>query len=174
MHISPDPTLAEYAAFLVACLRDSLNIELPPWFESYFISNARRLSVSFYEDLGSLVLIECQEEKGRGGAVSPQDLRRIVDRVRHRLSRGARRQLSMDAADTLPAEPGLSQERTAAAVRGFVSQLDPTDMLVFEHRIFLGKPVAAVATELGLSPANVYRRVAAIRTAFETYVRECI
>jgi len=167
-----DPSLDEYASFLAACLRDNLRVELPPGFKSFFVSQAKRLGTGDYEDLGSLVLIECHEQNRRGEPVTERDLRRIVDRIRHRLARRARREPPMDVDERLPDKSGMSWERLEGALHGFVHQLDPVEILVFDMRFLQGKRAADIATDLGIPQATLYRRLAAIRKAFESYVRD--
>jgi len=174
MPLSPDPSLREYTSFLASCLRKLSRIDLPSGFESLFMSHAKRLGTGEYEDLGSLVLIECHEQTRRGEQVTERDLKRIIDRIRHRISRRARRELPMDVDERLPDKSSVSWERMESAVRGFIDQLDPVDMLVFDARFLQGKRAADIAADLGIPQASLYRRLISIREAFEAYVRDLL
>ena len=63
--------MREYAMFLAKAITDATGEPIPNKFPELFIAHARRLGGDGYEDLGSLVLIECLESHKNG---TPLDL----------------------------------------------------------------------------------------------------
>lgn len=145
---------------------------MPPNFESQFVFQAKRLGSVDYEDLGSLVLLECQEKLANGDAVDSQEIQRIVDRLRHRLARRARREIPMEMAEHLPDKASVSPEHTDAAVREFMGRLSPLEAVVFELRCLQGQHVQSLASQTGLSSATIYRMLNSVRRKFEAFLRE--
>lgn len=166
-----DPALERYASFLADCIRRVFGITLPPNFESQFFFHAKRLGSVDYEDLGSLVLLECQEKLAAGKSMDAQEIQRTVDRLRHRLARKARRELPLEMAEDLPAKASVSPERAKAIVREFIDRLSPIEAVVFELRCLQGQHPQSIASHTGLSPATIYRIQNSVRGKFEAFVR---
>ena len=94
-----DPSSAAlYATFLANCIRDELGVEIPDHFAAQFLSHVRRLGSVDYEDFGSLVLLECEEKRRSRQPLDEQELLRLLDRIRHRVVRKARRELPLETA----------------------------------------------------------------------------
>jgi RNA polymerase sigma factor (sigma-70 family) len=75
-------------------LADALNqigADLPAGFEGLFVLRARRVGEGAPGDLGALMMIECLEAKRAGRVLDATEVRRALDRVRHRLIREASR-----------------------------------------------------------------------------------
>lgn len=168
-----DPTSVNaYAQFLAECIRDALGIPLPDSFEQRFVFHANRLSSADYEDLGSLVLLECQEQQASGRIVDGREVYRIVDRLRHQLVRKSRREVASDITNHLPAETTISPSKAESVISDFVQQLSPTEFTVFDLRCLQGHEAKQIASATGLSTATVYRHLASVRKRFEAFVRE--
>ncbi|MDA1052997.1 MAG: sigma-70 family RNA polymerase sigma factor [Planctomycetota bacterium] len=167
---TPQNSLREYAAFLETCLRDRLNIAPPSNLQAIFVSNARRLSPTDYEDLGSLILVECQEKLARGEPIDGTELTRIIDRLRHRMARSARREIPLDIARYLPSKSSLSPDQATNALREFVAELTPTEAIVFERRCLHDQSAGEIAKDTGLSQATIYRLLSSVRNKFRAFI----
>jgi hypothetical protein len=78
----------EYAHQLADALHQ-IGADLPAGFEGLFVHQARRVGKDVHGDLGALLMIECLESKRAGTRLDAAEIRRALDRVRHRLIRKA-------------------------------------------------------------------------------------
>jgi hypothetical protein len=87
-----DNSLWDYASRLIEILQRELRLDLPPGFAKVFLWHAKKVGSSNYEDLGSLLLLECLEARNKGVTLDAKEVARALDRVRHRVVREIRRQ----------------------------------------------------------------------------------
>jgi RNA polymerase sigma factor (sigma-70 family) len=81
----------DYAHQLANAL-NQIGADLPAGFEGLFVIQARRVGEGAHGDLGALMMIKCLEAKRAGRALDAAEVRRALDRVRHRLIREASNQ----------------------------------------------------------------------------------
>ena len=79
---------AGYAHELAGAL-NQIGAALPEGFERFFLLQSRRIGECAHGDLGTLLMIECLEAKRAGRVLDAAEVRKALDRVRHRLSREA-------------------------------------------------------------------------------------
>jgi ATP/maltotriose-dependent transcriptional regulator MalT len=77
-----------YAHQLAGAL-NQIGADLPAGFEGLFVFQARRVGEGAHGDLGALLMIECLEANRVGKILDAVEIRRALDRVRHRLIREA-------------------------------------------------------------------------------------
>lgn len=152
-------------------LADALNqigADLPAGFERHFVVQARRVGEGAHGDLGALIMIECLEAKRAGRVLDATEIRRALDRVRHRLVREASgqrrrfRQLAIsDVVDRR--EPMVGQEvDNLDTIRMVLSGLTAQELLVFE--LFAeGRTSEEIGRNLGVSSITVRQRMSRIR-----------
>jgi len=155
----------DHAARLAETLRDVLGLDPPPNFEPRFIAHARRVGPSNVEDLGSLLLLECLEERDAGRPMDGPAILRALERVVKRLERAARREvpLTFAPADPRPPAPAPDEDRLPAELRDAI-----VSRLTFFHGLFLEtyldqdrerkrvERIERTASELGMSRSAAY------------------
>lgn len=77
-----------YAHQLAGAL-NQIGADLPAGFEGLFVIQSRRVGEGAHGDLGALLMIECLEARRAGKVLDAVEIRRALDRVRHRLIREA-------------------------------------------------------------------------------------
>jgi hypothetical protein len=161
--------LRRYAKELAHCLERGFGLTVRDDFVRQFVFHAHRLRPSEYEDLGSLVLLECHEQLLAEKTIDSAELKRIIDRVQHRLSRATSRERTVDPLnlDWVPARfvRGDSCTPDLDDLLSTLQQLSALHVLLFEMHYVQGCPVQQICEELRISPATVYRRLEDIREA---------
>lgn len=162
-----DHETQECVSTLIDCLGHGLGIEIPRNLATIFWFHAQRLPQSARSDLTSLVILECQESIEKGQAVTKEVLPRIIDRVRHRLSRTASREVSIDPQASEGIFPGVPSGTSVVDVLDElltgVSRLSPLHVAIFEMRYIEGASIEDVCKALKISHATAYRRLSDIR-----------
>ena len=155
---------SEYAEQLAKLLRHQLGIPVSADFRAVFLRNVSRLRpVADYEDLGALIIFECAERDRT--RMTSDALNTLVDTIRHRLARRAKRQAATTTIDELPI-PAPSQVDALDQARRFVASLAPEDALIFEMRFLDGAKISDIVDRLGLSMPTVYRRLNSLKADF--------
>jgi hypothetical protein len=151
-----------YATFLKASVERILGIALPDSFRGEFLRHTRYVGGYLdYEDLGSFLLLECQERKQSREPTSTRDVYLILDKIRHRITRKLSNrplQIDDDAGDIY----GMTADPSAvAAVNDVLSRLSSEDQVILTLAMELGVELTAKHTGKALS--TIYRRLTAIR-----------
>lgn len=163
--------IARYAAYLAKCL-GVLGVDVPDSFEKLFVWHARRAGPGNYEDLGSLILLECQERKVEKVGVDGQELKRMVDRIRHKMTRRAGRETPLDITGRAVSKDTPNAEGTEAVLHRlslFLQELSPTHALLFELHFVQGQPVRQIEQKCGIPKSTVYGKLAEIKQAFRGF-----
>ncbi|MEQ8791760.1 MAG: sigma-70 family RNA polymerase sigma factor [Pirellulaceae bacterium] len=156
----------EYAQFLAHCLSGELGISVPQNFGEQFVRHARRLGSIEYEDLGALVLLECCER--RESRISEAELRKMIDRIRHKLARAARRHAGVAPADERITAPSqLASRELESRLSIFCESLSDEERTIFSLMYVDGLSPKQVASLLNISLATVYRRIADLKARFK-------
>jgi Mga helix-turn-helix domain len=169
MNDIPESVATQVRDFL-ATLQDSFYLEVDSSTISTLQSNLHRVGSENREDLLSTIFLECAEVWQKHGHLNNELLRRIVDRVRHRLVREARRQ-PLGQESILDAISEMAPEdETEFVIRQFLELLkarSALDVLLFQ-KFFLEnqKEIAALSNEFGLSTATIYRKLQAIQNEY--------
>ena len=166
--------LGEYNVRLARLPRDGLGVELPDNFVAISRANAQRVGPSNFEDLGSLVLLECWELKKSGIALDVRSVVQVVDRIRHRIVRKAKRRrevpLISEPADA-SGGASLATPPLANSIFSFLrSKSSALDVYVFEQRYLDGRNVKDIANELGMPQSTVYDRLAKTKKALAAFL----
>lgn len=164
--------LAHYARLVSDAIRDWLQIAPPPTFEAMFVSHARRLGQSLQEELGSLVLIECYEAHRAGRLIDDLELRRILDRIRHRLTRSVQRHRSQPLVETAVVSGAtIYPDALNRIVHEFINGLSAEETAVFSRYIDDRTP-KQIAHDLDVSESTCYRTLARLRVRFAGFVEQ--
>ena len=159
--------LSAYAYKLGDLLRELYGCTVSDRFVQQFISEALRLGSSDYEDLGQLVLLECQDLLSQHDKISDQSLGRIVHRIRQRLARRARREMQVDPTLLVQRRAHPVEQPSAslseAGLRQLIDALSPDEAIVLHFMVFEGRTPRDIASVLGVSLATVYRRLDAAK-----------
>jgi DNA-binding NarL/FixJ family response regulator len=154
-------------------LADALNqigADLPQRFEGLFVLQARRVGEGAHGDLGALLVIECLEAKRAGRVLDAAEVRRALDRVRHRLIREAsgRRRRFRQLADS---DSNVADRREAPVgqgaddldtIRMALSGLTVPESLALE--LFAeGRTSEEIGASLGASAGTVRQWLSRIR-----------
>ncbi len=144
-------------------LADALNqigADLPAGFEGLFVIQASRVGEGAHGDLGALLMIECLEAKRAGQVLDAAEVRRALDRVRHRLIREAsgRRRRFRRLADSDVVEqrqPAVGQGvDDLDAIRPLLSGLAARESLALE--LFAeGRTSEEIGASLGVSAGTI-------------------
>lgn len=143
--------------------------EMPEGIAHAFYWHAKHLSPGLAEDLASIALLEAIEHRQTSAApMEEADVRRLLDRVRHRLARSARG-LNI-APEDLEARPetqdSIQPEHAARIVKRFIAGISPTDAALFELVCLEGFTPERAAEQLGMPRSTAYRRLAQLREVF--------
>lgn len=160
-------TLPTMARDLAGLLQDAYGGELSERFVHDFSFEARHLGAEDFADFGTLVFLECHDAICHGETLSDQSLRRIVHRIRQRLTRRANRELLVDPSQLADLSATARQTSTDSmserAVKHQISELSPDEAVVLHLYAVDGKTPSEIATTLGVSVATVYRRMKSAR-----------
>jgi DNA-binding CsgD family transcriptional regulator len=133
-----------------------IGADLPAGFEGLFVLQARRVGEGAHGDLGALLMIECLEAKRSGNVLDVAEVRRALDRVRHRLIREAssqrRRFRQLTDSDIVERhEPVVGQGvDNLETIRLLLSGLTTRESLALE--LFAeGRTSEEIGTSLGVS-----------------------
>jgi RNA polymerase sigma factor (sigma-70 family) len=156
-----------YARQLADALHQ-IGADLPAGFERLFVLQARRVGEGTYGDMGALMMIECLEAKQAGRALDAAEVRRALDRVRHRLIReasGQRRRFRQladsDVADRDESTVGQDVENLDT-IRHMLSGLTAKESLALE--LFAGGMTSKeIGASLGVSAVAVRQWLSRIR-----------
>lgn len=166
-----------YTSFLAEELRKVLEIDLPNNFERIFLRHISLIGMNNYAELGSLVMLECLEKKAQGKDIDGDELLRIVDRIRHRIVRQARREIPVDMAKNFAMRgirADINPERTALLrdiLSKFLKHLSPLQVFLFNYFFIEGnKDKKQILDSLNISQATLYRRLEDIRKAFRDFM----
>lgn len=169
-----EPTSATYLASQFAAVSREV-FGVPPTAEAAraFAANAHRLPPSERGDFLSLVVLEGLEARAAGLLANERELVRVLDRVRHRLVRQARRALAnradSGAAGAAASPPSVTPSEVTAVQEQFrrtLATLSPAHLLLFEETMVRRQSVGRAAAALGVSSATAYRYFNEIRQAF--------
>ncbi|MGE0481863.1 MAG: RNA polymerase sigma factor [Phycisphaerae bacterium] len=152
---------------LVDCLERGLGVSVPEGFKQSFFFHIGKLNVSDYEDMTSLIILECQEALVAGSELDKEMLVRIVDRVRHRLSR-ARGRLQLIDPQREPAPPSVEPDVSLDIldeVLNALAAISPLHVTLFELRYVRHQQLNEISEALKMSRATVYRRLSEVRSA---------
>jgi hypothetical protein len=172
MSTSPEWSSRTYSAYLAQLLRNIIGVELPHNFENIFLSHAARVGTSNFEDLGSLIVLECIEVKSHGIDVNSDTLNRIIDRVRHRIARGIRREVQSNYEPADPRRPVPDKLDLREFFEIAKAQLSPLHVLLFEQHYLDGRRIDDLAAELGLSKSTAYRMTKDIKNALINFLNK--
>jgi DNA-directed RNA polymerase specialized sigma24 family protein len=133
-----------YAEALADELR-KLPVEVSSEFTQLFLREARRVGPDSYSDLGSLLMLECLKAVRSGSRLTADDVSRLLDVVRHQLTREASRwrkrfhSLSypeiLDSGESTPQQTAEIQEETEAVqetIRKLLSGLPAREIRMLE------------------------------------------
>jgi ATP/maltotriose-dependent transcriptional regulator MalT len=157
----------EYAHQLADAL-NQIGADLPERFEGLFVLQARRVGESAHGDLGALLMVECLEARQAGRALDAAEVRRALDRVRHRLIReasGQRRRFRQLADSDVVERHGSMVGQgvdNLDTIHLLLSGLTARESLVLE--LFAeGRNSEEIGVRLGASPAAVRQSLSRIR-----------
>jgi hypothetical protein len=166
----------EHASRLIKSLSETLGIRVPGVAVEYgrleksLAAHLGRVGPSNVDDLSSWILLECLEKHRGGTAVSWVDVLRAADRIRHRISRQHARERTLSTAD-IAVNATATNSSPAIDMTSLLKKLSQTDLVIF-HSFFLDDERAAdIAKRLGISLAQVYRRLSEIRDMLAHYLR---
>jgi hypothetical protein len=159
-----------HARYLADLILVHFRIKLEPATVAAIRAHMGRVGPGNQADLISSIFLECLEVRQRGIKLTDEEVRRAADRVRQRLIREAERAIPTGDLGQAPAvglPPDDEAEFVIRQFRDVLRQRSAQDLLLFQ-RYYLNnqRDVAALAKELGISPATVYRRLAAIRSDY--------
>lgn len=156
-------------------LRDAiegwLHFTLPASFESTFNWHARRLPQDLHDDLGSLLALECYDAQRTGHVIDDLELRRILDRIRHRLTRSMAPNPAQSIIANVAAPTTVLPAATQRAAHEFISRLTVQEAFAFSEFVEGATP-QKIAHDLCISVATVYRLLARLKTQFGTFVEQ--
>jgi DNA-binding CsgD family transcriptional regulator len=136
----------------------AIGAQVPSDFGFLFSWHTTKLDGASYEDLGSLLLIECLEAKQSGVLLDAKELRKSIDRVRHRISREAlayrqRHQPWSGEANVSRVSPPDQRSIDIETVRDLLHGLSSRELKAIEMWMEDASAVE-IAQELGISYAN--------------------
>jgi hypothetical protein len=148
-----------------------MGIDLPINFASIFIWNAKRLDGWIdHEDLGSLLMLECQEQRTAGHTPPPVEVLRMLDRIRHRLVRQSMR--TPGSGDNIANLPSGQPREAESTIAQFIKSLDCDSTVLFEMRYIDGLSMAKIGMELGIPQSTLYRKLAKLQADLEDFIRK--
>ena len=171
---TPDKAeIRAYALKLAGWLRELLGVEISPEsFVDVFLFNAARVGVSNYEDLGSLVLLECKTVLAGGSKITERELRRLVNRIQHQLTRKSKREVSgirfaNDIPDKDVASKQLEKSEEEAELQKLLMGLDHINSknLMLLYLLMEGEDHKTIPTLLSMSQSEFYNRRNEIKQA---------
>lgn len=166
--------LGKYASSLAEKLQTVLQIKLPRNFNYLFIQNALRVGVDNYQDFGSLIILECLEEKERGKEVHEKELSHIIDRVRHRITRQVHREVPVNTIESVEREAVRGLEKMALLRKDFstfLKHLSSLHLIIFHH-FFLeeNSDREKMLKALKISQATFYRELRELKKLLRNFV----
>jgi len=121
-----------------------------------------RVGRSNFDDLGSWVLLECLEKYRGGATVDWAEVLRAADRIRHRITRQQTRERALPDAN-VAVDAAAASPSSAIDLKSLLEKLPQTDLIIFHSFYLEGKKAADIGERLGMSPAQVYRRLSDVR-----------
>jgi hypothetical protein len=164
----PDAGPAEYARHFAA-LASALRLTLSEQSVAHVRHHLSRFWPNALDDLVGCTLLECLEARPAGGVLSEDEILRALDRVRHRLTREAKRFQNGELAETAAEQvipPDEELELVLSEFRAFLATRDAGDAFLFQRHYLDGVSPQELADEMGIALSTVYRRLKAIRDDF--------
>lgn len=158
------------AKYLAALVRTLFGVDLSERTVDDLRQFLWRVGPNNTEDLVASILLECWQQHKSGVNVSDSSIRRIADRYRQRIVRGAKRSIQATTPEAAPAPDFAPEDEVSLVLHEFGRLLEKQsvqDALLFQ-RYFLDqkKDVRSLAAEIGMSVATVYRKLKAIRNDY--------
>lgn len=164
----PEAGPPEYARYLTDALRSALRVSVSDDAVAHIRDHFARFWRDALADLAAYTLLECLETRGPDAPPTEDDILRAVDRVRHRLSREAKRFGGGEIADR--AQHAAPPDKALAVVldefRTLLEKRDARDAFLFQRHYIENVSPADLAEETGIPVSTVYRRLKAIRDEF--------
>ena len=157
MERNPRPSVGDYAQRLTATLQELYNPRIPKNFASFFAREAYWVSPNDLEDLGQILLLECQQLAANGQKVTTSELRRILHRMRQRIAREAKRVHRIDPSVMAEREAGSHRRVAFTEYLAKLHMLKPEDLLILELRR-CGNTFSEISQTLGMPLPTVHRR----------------
>jgi RNA polymerase sigma factor (sigma-70 family) len=129
-----------------------------------------RVGRSNFDDLGSWVLLECLEKYRGGTKVDWAEVLRAADRIRRRITRQHARERALPDAD-VAVDAAASSPSSAIDLKSLLKNLPQTDLVIFHSFYLEGKKPADIGERLGMSQAQVYRRLGTVRNMLMHHLR---
>jgi DNA-binding transcriptional ArsR family regulator len=171
-------TARRRAGLLIEHLTETLALGLEvPADEREYAELERSLSAHFarvgrsnFDDLGSWVLIECLEKYRGGAGVDWAEVLRAADRIRRRIARRRARERALPDADVAVAA-AASSPSSAVDLESLLKNLPRTDLIIFHGFYLDGEKPIDIGERLGMSQAQVYRRLREVRNMLLRHLR---
>lgn len=146
-------TESEHADYVIASLT-AIGVLPEKQFKPFLLGEYRRVGSQAYEDLGAMVITESIERMASGDGLKPATLTRIVDTLRHRIVREAKRIVHSHEAVSDGSE--ISESDLMTTIGAFIDSLDPVAAMLFTSHYIDGVPVADLVDSTGMRKTTIY------------------
>lgn len=168
MSADKEYTAREHVGPLIENLMETFDLALPDTEEERaklkksLLAHIARVGPSNFGDLSSWVTLECLESDRRGIRVDWKEVLRAASRIQHRINRQRARERTFPNTE-IAAKAGAMNPSWTIDLKSLLKKLSQMDLIIFHSFYLDGKKAADIGRELGISPAQVYRRLSDLR-----------